>query len=192
VNNLLRNRKQNWWWRSWLARWSHSWWCEWSWGGEFEPKGREKMIRGGEWKSIKIYQMNLVYILKLIWRPSLLTRSRSHTYNKAIDLWNRVMDRNRNMKRCWQEYLRDWRQQSNQKIAQVLSHISPNTLRTYSRNNRLKTIKVRKPRAFWSGSSRTTTGRTSITNYTQTRFWLDNKIKSRGRMEPPELTDGGN
>jgi hypothetical protein len=137
------------------------------------------MIRVGEWKPIKIHQMNLAYILKLTRRPSLLTRSRSHTYNKTIDLWNRVMNRNRNMKRCWQEYLRDWRQQSNQKAAQVLSHILPNTLRTYSRNNRLKTIKVRKSRSFWSGSSRTTPRRTSITNYTQKANLRGTKSQTR-------------
>jgi hypothetical protein len=64
-------------------------------------EGPEKAIRGGgEWKLIKISHRNLAYISKPIRRPSLLTRLRPHSYNKAIGLQNQVRDRSGNMKQC--------------------------------------------------------------------------------------------
>jgi hypothetical protein len=56
-------------------------------------EGPEKVTRGGgggEWEPIKIPQVNLSYIPKSIRCPSLLTRSRSHSYRKAIGPQNRV------------------------------------------------------------------------------------------------------
>jgi hypothetical protein len=66
----------------------------------FEGGGLEKATRGGEWEPIKKFLNNLSYILKLIRRPSLLTRPRPHSYSKVIGLQNRVSHRSGNTKQC--------------------------------------------------------------------------------------------
>jgi hypothetical protein len=71
------------------------------------PEGPEKATRGGggEWEPIKIPRRNLAYIPKSTRRPSLLTRPRPHSYNKAIGLQNRVRDRSGNTKQCKQDHM---------------------------------------------------------------------------------------
>jgi hypothetical protein len=62
-----------------------------------EVEGSEEATRGeGEWEPIKILYRNLVYILKLIRHPSLLTRLRLHSYRKTIGPQNRVRNRSGN------------------------------------------------------------------------------------------------
>jgi hypothetical protein len=73
---------------------------------EMVAEGSEKVTRrGGEWESIKIPHGNLAYIPNRIRRPSLLTRSSSHSYSKTIGLRNRVRDRSGNTNRRWQDHI---------------------------------------------------------------------------------------
>jgi hypothetical protein len=53
-------------------------------------KDRRRRSEGGEWEPIKILLESLAYISKLTQRPSLLTRPRPHSYNKAIGPRNRA------------------------------------------------------------------------------------------------------
>jgi hypothetical protein len=66
--------------------WEMQWWCSvaiplcenvWCWGGGWEP--------------IKILRRNLVYVLKLTRRDSLLTRSRLRSYRQATSPQNQIM-----------------------------------------------------------------------------------------------------
>jgi hypothetical protein len=116
----------------------------------WETKGSKKATRGDEWgEPIKIPWGNLVYIPNWIIHISLLTRSRQYSYWTAIGPRNRVKNHSGKMNRCWQEHVRDWRQNSDQKSVHILTDISPNNLQTYSGNNRLKAIRIRKYRVFY-------------------------------------------
>jgi hypothetical protein len=70
---------------------------------------------------------NLTYIPESIRRLSLLTRSRPHSYSKAVDPWNWVRNHSKNMNRCQRERVRDRRQKSNQRTVYIITDISPNT-----------------------------------------------------------------
>jgi hypothetical protein len=70
----------------------------------------------------------------------------------------------------------DWRQKSDQKSIHVLTGISPNTLRTCLKNNRLRAFKTRKPQAFLFGSSRTTPGYVPATIYSKLHKEQQSKI----------------
>jgi hypothetical protein len=120
----------------------------------YEFEGPEKATRGDEWKPIKIPQWNLVYIPKSNRRPPLLTQPRPHSYRKAISPQNQVRKRSGNTSRCWQECMRDWRQKSDQNLAHILTDISPNTSWALLKNHRMKATGTRKPRDFWTSSSR--------------------------------------
>jgi hypothetical protein len=112
-------------------------------------KGPEKTTRGGEWESIK-YSLwgDSGYIPKLIQCLSLLTRPKSHNYEKTISPQNRVSNRSGNTNRCSLEHVRDWRQKSDQNLIHVFTIISPNNLQTRSKNHRERTIKTKKSGAF--------------------------------------------
>jgi hypothetical protein len=99
---------------------------------------------GGECEPIKIPRGNSAYIPKSTRRLSLLTRSKPYSYSKSIGPWNRVSNRSGNMNRCWQEHVRDRRRKSDQNSVQVLLTISPNNLRSRSKNHREKAIQSRK------------------------------------------------
>jgi hypothetical protein len=59
-------------------------------------KDQRMRPEGGECEAIKISLRNLDYILNLIRRTSLLTRSRPRSYQKATSPRNQVSDRNHN------------------------------------------------------------------------------------------------
>jgi hypothetical protein len=92
--------------------WDSSWWTHGFVGLRWEvPDERAIPVRnwrtgegdqrgGGEWESIKIPLRNLAYIPNSTRRPSLLTRSRPHSYSKAVGLRNRVRNSNENTTRC--------------------------------------------------------------------------------------------
>jgi hypothetical protein len=64
-------------------------------------KNRRSWSEGrGEWEIIKIFYMNLVYILESIWYSSLLAWSRPSSYSQAIGSQNRARNHNRNTERC--------------------------------------------------------------------------------------------
>jgi hypothetical protein len=63
-----------------------------------DTEGPEKATRGGEWEPIKIPQGNSPYIPKSTRRPSLLTRSRPHSYRKVVGPRNRVRNHSGNMR----------------------------------------------------------------------------------------------
>jgi hypothetical protein len=63
-------------------------------------EGPEKATRGGEWEPIKIPLGNLAYIPKSIRRPSLLSRSRPHSYSKAVGPRNRARNHSGITERC--------------------------------------------------------------------------------------------
>jgi hypothetical protein len=116
--------------------------------GLFE--GLEKMIRGGnEWKSIKIPQRNLAYITNSIRHVSLLTRSRPHSYRETIGPQNRVMQTKNTAEddtQCNQSHMQNYgKQNRTNKAIQNLTHISPNTLGTYSIKYHKSTTNTRKP-----------------------------------------------
>jgi hypothetical protein len=52
-------------------------------------KDRRRRPEGGEWEPVKIPLRNLAYIPKSTRCPSLLTRSRPHSYSRATGLRNR-------------------------------------------------------------------------------------------------------
>jgi hypothetical protein len=58
--------------------------------------GEDDQRGGGEWEPIKIPQGNLTYVLKSIRHPSLLTRSRPHSYSKSIGPRNTCETVNKN------------------------------------------------------------------------------------------------
>jgi hypothetical protein len=62
--------------------------------------GEDDQRRRGEWEPIKIPRRNLAYILKSIWRSSLLTQPRPSSYGWAIDPRNRVRNCNGHTKQC--------------------------------------------------------------------------------------------
>jgi hypothetical protein len=74
-------------------------------------KDQRKRPEGDEWEPIKIHRGNLVYIIKSIRCPSLLARSRPHSYNQAIGPQNWVRNY-ANTNQCWQEHVRERRQNS--------------------------------------------------------------------------------
>jgi hypothetical protein len=58
---------------------------------KYKFEGSEKVTRGGgECEPIKIHRVNLTYVSNQTRRPSLLTRSRPHSYRRAIDPQNRI------------------------------------------------------------------------------------------------------
>jgi hypothetical protein len=64
---------------------------------------RRRPEGGGEWESIKIPRRNLAYVPKSGQRPSLLTRSRPHSYSKAIGPQNQVRNHSGNTNGCSQD-----------------------------------------------------------------------------------------
>jgi hypothetical protein len=61
-------------------------------GSDTNLRTEEDDQRGVNGSQSKIPQVILAYILKLIWRTSLLTRSRSHSYRRDIGLRNQVRE----------------------------------------------------------------------------------------------------
>jgi hypothetical protein len=120
--------------------------------------------RRGEWESIKIPRWNFASVPKSTWRASLLTRSRLRSYKQATSPQNWVT-KSRIMAETWIDVGKNTCEtmaiKTNQKLVQALTRISSNTLRACSENHRVKAIRTKKTRVFWSGSS--TTQSTTIT-----------------------------
>jgi hypothetical protein len=104
-------------------------------------KFRSRWPERGEWKTIKI-----PYVQKQIQHISFLTRQSPYSYMKAIDFLNRVRNQNHSGNITWcklSHVLGYGKKKQIDKLSHGLTHISPNTTRTWSRTYQINTTRVR-------------------------------------------------